>query len=351
MGAMESFSEMVRFGKGPAAAPPTPGPASPLVVACLDPADLRPEVNPLTGEVLVDGRRADLSAPDAAALEYALRAGQIWGGRVVAVAAGPATVEPVLRQAVALGAQALRVPYGATGSSGPEPLPAPELAGEPATIAAAVGSAIEQLGSPALVVCGDRSPWRGIGAVPALIAHHLGAAQALGLVSLSFDEDALTVHAERRLDGGWRERLRLRAPAVCSVEAAGVKLRRASLVASLSTADQPIPVAAVPVVPAAAVPIVPVAAVPIVPTATSPVGPAAGAGVVHVGAPEPYRPRTKVVPAPSGDTRDRLLALTGALKAHDPPRLVGPVGPEEGAEELLSYLAAHGYLPSARDRG
>jgi electron transfer flavoprotein beta subunit len=297
------------------------------VVACLDPADLRPEVNPLTGAVRVDRRRADLSAADGAALEYALRAGRIWGGRVVAIAAGPSSVEPVLRQAVALGAHALRVPYGASGPSGPEPVPDPELGGEPAAIAAALAAAIEQLGSPALVVCGDRSPSRGIGAVPALIAHHLGAAQALGLVSLSFDEDSLTIQAERRLDAGWREKLRLRAPAVCSVEAAGVRLRRASLAASLSSGSAPVPVAAGPVVVAA------------------------GAGVVRVGAPEPYRPRTKVVPAPVGDTRERLLALTGALQAHDPPRLVGPVGPEEGAEELVSYLSTHGYLPSAADPG
>jgi electron transfer flavoprotein beta subunit len=295
------------------------------VVACLDPSDLRPDVDSLTGQVRVDRRRADLSDADAAALEYALRAGQAWGGRVVAVAAGPPSVEPVLRGAVALGARALRVPYGATGSAGPELVPDPELAGQPATIAAAVAAAIEQLGSPALVVCGDRSPTRGIGAVPALIAHHLGAAQALGLVNISFDEDSLTVHAERRLDAGWRERLRVKAPAVCSVEAAGVKLRRASLTASLSAGDQPIPVA------------------------TAPVPPAAGVGALRIRAPEPYRPRTKVVAAPAGDTRDRLLALTGALKAHDPPRLVGPVGPAEGAEELLSYLAAHGYRSSITD--
>ncbi len=316
---------MVEFEKGPAAAPRPAGPASPLVVACLDPADLRPEVNPLTGEVRVDRRRADLSDSDAAALEYALRAGQTWGGRVVALAAGPSSVEQVLRLAVALGAEALRVPYGETASSGPELVPDPELAGEPATIAAAVAAAIEQLGSPALVVCGDRSPTRGIGAVPALIAHHLGAAQALGLVNLSFDEDSLTVHAERRLDAGWRERLRLGAPAVCSVEAAGVRLRRASLASILRSGEQQIPLARVPVLAAA------------------------GPGALRVGAPEPYRPRTKVVPAPAGDTRERLLALTGALKAHDPPRLVGPLRPEEGADELLRYLATHGYLSSSAE--
>ncbi len=130
------------------------------MVACLDPADLRPEVNPLTGEVQVDRRRADLSAADEAALEYALRAGEAWDGQVVAVTAGPPSVEPTLRLALALGARALRVPYGSSGAEGPEPVPAADLAGEPGAVAGALAAAIKHLGSPALVVCGDRSPSR-----------------------------------------------------------------------------------------------------------------------------------------------------------------------------------------------
>jgi electron transfer flavoprotein beta subunit len=331
-------SAMAEAEKRTAAAPDPPDIGSPLVVACLDPADLRPEVNPLTGAVHADRRRADLSAADGAALEYALRAGEAWGGQVLAVAAGPPSVDPVLRQAMALGARALRVPYGSNGlygsegpdgsngphgskgTDGPEPVAPEDLAGTPGVLAGALAAAIKAVGAPALVVCGDRSPTRGIGAVPALLAHHLGAAQALGLVSLSVHDHSLTVRAERRLDGGWREGLRLQAPAVCSVEAAGVRLRRAPLAASLRSASEAVPVAAEPVA-----------------------SPSWFEGL-RVGAPRPYRPRTKVVPAPAGDTRDRLLALTGALRSHDPPRLVGPVGPDEGADEVLGYLAAHGYL-------
>jgi len=302
-----------------APAPHPPLSTSPLIVACLDPADLRPAVDPLTGEVVIDRRRADLSASDAAALEYALRAAEAWSGTVLALAGGPPSVEPVLRQAMTVGAGALRVPYGHSGADGPEPVTGAELAGEPGRLAQALASAIKSAGSPALVLCGDRSPTRGIGAVPALLAHHLGAAQALGLVSLEFEPNSPTVLAERRLDGGWRERLRVPAPAVCSVEAAGVRLRRASLGSTVHAAEQAVPVA----------------------PAVGP--PPAGAEGLRVGPPQPYRPRTKLVPAPEGDTRDRLLALTGALKSHDPPRLVGPVSAERGAEELLEYLAGHGY--------
>jgi electron transfer flavoprotein beta subunit len=291
--------------------------AGPLVVACLAPADLRPDVNPLTGVVRADARRADLSPPDAAALERARRIAEAWGGHTLAIAAGPPGIDSVLRQALAVGADVRRVPYGPDDSPEPGTVDAAELVADPAELAAALAGALRAVGSPALVVCGDRSARRGAGAVPAFLAHQLGAAQALGLVSLRLADEGAELIGERRLDGGWRERLRIRPPAVCSVEAAGVRLRRASLAAMLAAADAPIPV--------------------------SPAIPASGPRRVSAGPARPYRPRPRVVPAPAGSTRDRLLALTGALVAHDPPRIVGPVDADGGVDELLEYLSRHGY--------
>jgi electron transfer flavoprotein beta subunit len=301
---------------------------TPLVVACLAPADLRPSVDPLTGAVAFDERRAELSVSDAAALEYALRAAGAWGGRVVALGAGPAWIEPALHEAVALGASAVRVPLAdgdladadlaggnlAGGAGG-------DLAGDPQRTAACLAAAITDLGGAALVVCGDRSPTYGVGAVPALLAHALGAAQALGLVSLTIEGDAVV--CERRLDGGWRERLRLVPPAVCSVEAAGVQLRRASLRAVLDATSTEVAV-----------------------TAAAPRTAGGPAGAVRIGTPRPYRPRTHAVPPPVGGTRQRLLALTGALADRDPPRVVGPLPAAAAADELLDYLGRHGYGPA-----
>jgi len=324
---------------------PTGGEA-PLVVACLAPADLRPEVDPLSGEVHVDLRRPELTASDAAALEHALRAGEAWGGRVLAVTAGPASIDRVLRQVAAVGAEVLRIPWppgmghaadanGTATTDAPEdgigrpvPVDGPALAADPNPLAIALAAAISSAGRPALVVCGDRSTLGGTGAVPALLAHHLGAAQALGLVSMQVDIEGhgagRAVIAERRLDGGWRQRLRVTPPSVCSVEAAGVRLRRAPLSAALAAAGMPVPVMPAPAGAAAA-----------------------AAGALRIGAPRPYRPRTCLVAAPSGDTQQRLLALTGALATHDPPRLVGPVDAPAAARELLDYLARHGYWQPA----
>jgi electron transfer flavoprotein beta subunit len=280
----------------------------PLIVACLAPEDLRPEVDPLSGDTTWDERRTDLSPPDRAALEYALRGRDAWGGRVVAVAGGPAGVEPSLREALALGAEVLRVP-----------VPAPhDLAADPAAIAASLAAAIADFGSPDLVVCGDRSPSRGVGAVPAFLAHILGSTQALGLVSLDFAERP-TILAERRLDGGWRERLRITAPAVCSVEAAGVRLRRAGLDDALAAAGAAIPAA----------------------VADGSFG-GGSAGLVTA-APKPYRPRTKVIPAPAGTAHERFVALSGVLSSREPPRIVGPVGAKQAADELFAFLERRGY--------
>ena len=157
------------------------------MVACLAPADLRPEVNLLTGEVRADPRRADLSASDAAALEHALRAGEAWGGAGGGGGgrAGPASMRCCASRWRSAPRPPCGSPWGGPSSGGRRPgrrnrSTGPPLAGDPEALAAALAGALSRLGQPALVVCGDRSAAAGHGAVPALLAHHLGAGQALG---------------------------------------------------------------------------------------------------------------------------------------------------------------------------
>lgn len=298
--------------------------SGPMVAVCLAPTDLRPEVDPLTGAVRADPRRADLTASDAAALEYGLRAAEKWDGWVLAVAAGPAEIDPVLAGVLAVGAEVVRVEWGS-----PHRVPASvagsldvhpgELAGDPEALARALADVIAGRGQLALVLCGDRSGGPGVGAVPALLADRLGIGSALGVVRLDLGGPG-RVDAERRLDGGWRERLRTDRPAVVSVEAAGVRLRRAGLAAALAAA-----LAAEPT-----------------PIPVEHPRPASGAAGVRLGPLRPYRPRTRPVPPPEGDARHRLLNLTGALVSRQPPRIVGPVGAAEAADELLTYLGRNG---------
>jgi electron transfer flavoprotein beta subunit len=300
----------------------------PLVVACLRITDLRPEVDPLTGSVRRDAWGIGLSSADGAALEHALRIRDAWSGRLLALAAGPATVEPVLREVAALGASVLRIPAPDLGI---EHGYARDLGADEHELARTLAAALRPWGRASLVLCGDRSVDRGTGALPAFLAHELGAAQALGLVALEVAPagDGVLV-AERRLDGGWREQLRVPLPAVCSVEGAGTRLRRASLAGALAAEGMTVPVEQV--------------------RSAEAVEAEEGRGQVQVGPSRAFTPRTRVLPAPEGaDPRLRLLALTGALVSHDPPTIVGPVGSAEAADELVGFLVRHGYLDRPPD--
>ena len=147
----------------------------------------------------------------------------------------------MLRQVAALGASVVRVPVPDREL---ERGYLSELGEDEHELARALVGAVAPRGRPALVLCGDRSVDRGTGALPAFVAHELGAAQALGLVTLEPGDGVLS--AERRLDSGWRERLRVPLPAVCSVEAAGIRLRRASLAGALAAEGMVVPVDGTP---------------------------------------------------------------------------------------------------------
>jgi len=300
----------------------------PLVVVCLRQAAARPDVDQLTGTVRPPVHGAGPAPAELAALELGLRFAAAWHGEVLAVTAGPPAAEATLRDALAAGAaEVLRVDW-------PEADYLDGLAADEQALAAALAGALRPR-RPALVLCGDRSADRGTGALPAFLAHELGAAQALGLVSLTLPGDAaglpsgpaspaaegpdddpakgaMGLVGDRRLPGGWRERLWIGLPAVCSVEAAGVSLRRAPLDGMLASRRAPVPVTR----------------------------PRNGPGTpVITGPPRPYRPRThEVPPAPAGSARERLAELSGVLVQHDPPTLLGPVTPAEAAEALLDFL-------------
>lgn len=293
----------------------TAGP--PLIVALLRHTDLRPEIDPFSGHVSRDDRSAGANPAELAALETALRIADAWGGRVLAVTAGPVTAEATLREACAVGASVLRVPWPSRGPADEDAWIA-DLADDGRSLAKALVASIRTVGEPDLVLCGDRSADRGTGAIPAFVAHELGAAQALGLVSVSVEGSGL--RAQRRLDGGRREVLLVPRPAVCSVEAAGLRLRRASLRSELEARRIAIPIASPPSIV----------------TPTTP----------YAGRPAPHRPRPRLVPAPTGsDPLERLLELTGAKATRSVPTVLGPMPAGEAADILLNWLAERGYSP------
>jgi electron transfer flavoprotein beta subunit len=272
----------------------------PRIGAALKWQPLRLEVDHLTGAVTLDEGFMGASAADLAALEWALRLAEAWEGEVVAACAGPAGADAMLRDALAVGAaRAVRCEFRGSSSSA----------------AAALSQVFDGFD---VIVCGDQSRDRGSGSVPALLAAELGAAQALGLVKLEPEEPS-SIWAERRLDGGRRERLRVRPPSVLSVEGATARLRRAPLRGVLRA--QGLEVERVDAASKAA------------------------AGAPAGGRLRPYRPRARALdpPDPELPARERILKLTGALATRGGRQVVRGE-PDEAAEQLLGALRTWGYI-------
>ena len=255
-----------------------------------------------------DRRWSGVSAADEAALELALgiaeRSDATAGtgpSDVVVICLGPPSADDVLREAIATGAtSAVRLDAST------------ELDSQVVAVALA-----EHLGDRDFVICGDYSLDRGTGSVPAFLAGELSIAQALGLLEVALDaDDTGARRVVRRLDGGRREILDVMPPAVLSVEGSAASLRRASLAASLAARSAPI---------------------------ASVRGP-------HGRLPEaeihPYRPRARVLPAPTGGSLDRVRQILDVGGSDLHAELV-ELDPPAAAAKILDQLRSWGYLDAA----
>lgn len=245
-----------------------------------------------------DARFAGMSPADHAALELALQCAKHTAGAVTAITVGPQAAETVLRDAIACGAaHAVRVDAPVATAS--------------ADIAAMIASAASHA---AWIWCGDYSTDNGSGSVPSFLAAALQARQALGVINISFENDGIV--ATRRVDGGRREVLDVRAPAVISVEGATARLRRASLSAMRAAATAHIDVVT-----------------PMVAGRTSDY-------TVH-----PYRPRARALAAPSAlDALDRVRSLTTSGALATAQHEVETLAPAAAAARIVDALRDWGYL-------
>ncbi len=285
-------------------------PARPLhLVVCLALVDLRPGVDPLTGDVDHDPRRFGTTAADRAALAWCLDTAPAVGARVTALTVGPVGADAVLRDALAAGVdRVVRVDVAPGVLDGPTGV---ETAARAAAIV--LGGGPDGTDPADVVVCGEHGPDRASAAFAALVAHHLDAVQVTRCTELGLDGAIL--RARRRLDRGRREQVEADLPVVVSVEPGVAHPTRASLPGVLTSRRAPIEVVAVPVAP-----------VP-------------GVRVTGRG---PWRARSRELPSPRGDVRERLLALTGALETRE-ARQALTVTPDEAADAILSHLETWGH--------
>jgi electron transfer flavoprotein beta subunit len=158
------------------------------------------------GDRLVVTARADR-----AALEWALAL----TNRVVVLTVGPSASESVLAWASGRGATAVIRVWDAV-------LDAFDLA----AMARVVSAAVRRV-APHVVVAGERGLAGATGALPTLVAAHLGWPCVEGAIRLGHESGELVV--ERRLRGGRREELTIPSPGVVTVAADSIEPRYVSL--------------------------------------------------------------------------------------------------------------------------
>lgn len=276
----------------------------PVFAALLKPVELRADVDPLTGELRPDPLSLGLSQADEAALEWALRCAEAYGGRVRALAAGGRGATAVLSAAGASGAAELsQVPLD------------PEWPSE--WVAHALAS---ELADVEIVWCGDASLDRASGSVPAFVAAELRRPQALGLVEIELPgELAGGLEAIRRLDAGRRERLLVKGPAVLSVEGSTARLRRAPLGPTLAAGAGGLRVKVI----------------------EARRGETAAPAVRRT---RPYSPPARVVPPPAGESAgERVRLLLGLDRQQARARSVR-LEPQGAAAMIIESLESWGEL-------
>ncbi|TLZ64346.1 MAG: electron transfer flavoprotein subunit beta/FixA family protein, partial [Methanobacteriota archaeon] len=208
----------------------SPAPAVALnLVVCLKQVpnpDLQFQVNAEGTDIRRDGVNYKVNGADEYALEEAVRLKERHGGRVVALTLGPKRTEPMLREALAKGAdEAVRVPYDD---------PAAFDVGKNARILAAAIRTVPH----DLVLTGVQSDDYAYSATGGLLAGLLGLPHASVVTRVAVTDGGLEVACE--LEGGLERVVALPRPALLTVQFGANTPRYAPLPAIMKAARQPI---------------------------------------------------------------------------------------------------------------
>src|SRR4026209_2514461 len=157
----------------------------------------------------------EMSEPDASALEEALRLKEKHSGEVVVCSAGPARGAPVIREALARGADRA-IPGGGAG-----PARADAFAPSDALAAAMKEENFD------LVLTGLQSDDQGFAQVGVILAEKLGRPHAT--IIMEVQADGGTLRVKRELEGGWFQWVAMPLPAVLTIQSGINQLRYATL--------------------------------------------------------------------------------------------------------------------------
>lgn len=179
----------------------------PTWIVCVKQVPREPVFKRTRDSLQIDRDRTEgiLNPRDTLALRTARDLREHAGGRIVAVTMGPPQAEEALREAIACGADE-GVLLSDAAFAGADTL----------ATAHTLAAAIRRIGDFALVLCGAQTLDSDTGQVGPQLAEILDLPMAAYVVKVSYARAAFQV--ERRLDG-FRERLRMRAPALVTVAA------------------------------------------------------------------------------------------------------------------------------------
>lgn len=191
-------------------------------------------VDPITGQIDAERFVQVLNPADACAVEAAVRLREQHGGSVTVLTVGPNDAEGTLRAALAIGAdKALRLWQSKASDWGAF------------TVAAALAAAIQREATPPdLILCGDSSSDWSSGIVGPALAEQLDLPQVTGVAQLSVtpNQEPLTLQLTRKLERGYREILAAESPLLITVTGDMNEPRYPSLPAHLAALKAHIPV-------------------------------------------------------------------------------------------------------------
>jgi electron transfer flavoprotein beta subunit len=184
----------------------------------------RPGVDP-------DAIEWDVNEWDNFSVEEALQLREAAGeGEVVAISVGGEEAEEGLRACLAKGAdRAVRIWDGALEGA------------DPLAVARVLAAAVERE-SPDLVLCGVQSSDGVHSATGVALAEHLGLARVAVVKALDYDAGAGAATVERELEGGLVELLRVRLPALLTIQTGINEPRYATLRAIKQAKEKPLDV-------------------------------------------------------------------------------------------------------------
>jgi electron transfer flavoprotein beta subunit len=180
------------------------------IVVCVKvvpkPEEIR--VDPATHLLERSNVRTEINPPDMNALEMALELKEVHGGRISILSMGPASFEPNLRVALAMGADHIYL-LSDRAFAGADTL----------ATTYTLSQGIRKIGSVDLIFCGEESSDGATGQVPPGLAEWLDVGQLTLLTEVSVDRTRNIARGRREISGGY-EILEMPLPGVVSVKTA-----------------------------------------------------------------------------------------------------------------------------------